>query len=113
MTGTGERRKLAAILAADMAGYSRLMPLDEEGTLAKLKGHLHEVFEPAVARHQGRMVKTTGDGVLIEFPSPVEAMRCAIEVQSEVTRRNTDLPGDRQHIFRIGLHLGDVIEDGC
>ena len=112
MTGTGEGRKLAAILAADMAGYSRLMHLDEEGTLAKLKGHLHEVFEPAVARHHGRIVKTTGDGVLIEFPSPVEAMRCAIEVQGEVTRRNADLPGDRQHIFRIGLHLGDVIEDG-
>ena len=112
MAGTREGRKLVAILAADMAGFSRLMHLDEEGTLAKLKGHLHEVFEPAVALHHGRIVKTTGDGVLIEFPSPVEAMRCAMEVQGEVSRRNAGLPGDRQQIFRIGLHLGDVIEDG-
>src|SRR3970040_650426 len=101
MTGVAAERKLAAILAADMAGYSRLMHYDEEGTLAELKGHLREVFEPAVARHHGRLVKTTGDGVLVEFPSPVEAMRCALAVQGEVARRNADLPGDRQQIFRI------------
>ena len=85
-------RKLAAILAADVAGYSRLMGADEEGTHARLKRHLRELVDPKIKEHRGRSVKNTGDGMLVEFPSVVDAVRCAFEIQREMARRNTDLP---------------------
>src|ERR1043166_236996 len=103
-------RRLAAILAADVAGYSRLMEFDEEGTLARLKALRSDVTDPAIASHGGRIFKNTGDGLLAEFPSVVEAVRCAIAVQREVHLRK---PADKQNRieFRIGLHVGDVIVD--
>jgi len=104
-------RKLAAILAADVAGYSRLMGADEEGTLAQLKAHRRELFDPKIGEHHGRIVKSTGDGVLVEFPSVVEAVRCAVEVQQGMVGRNADVPKDRRIEFRIGVNLGDIIVD--
>jgi len=112
---SGERveRRLAAILAADVAGYSRLMGRDEAGTLARLKALRRELIDPTVAEHKGRIVKTTGDGLLIEFPSVVEAVACAASVQQEMAERNADVPEDRRIEFRIGINSGDVIvEDG-
>jgi adenylate cyclase len=111
---SGERvvRRLAAILAADVAGYSRLMGADEEGTLAALKAILHELGNPKVKEHRGRIVKTTGDGLLIEFASVVDAVRCAVEVQREMAERNADVPPDRRLEFRIGINVGDIIKDG-
>ena len=107
-------RRLAAIFAADVAGYSRLIGADEEGTLARLKAHRRELIEPTIAEHQGRIVKTTGDGVLAEFASPVKAVRCAIDVQYGMAERNADVPEAQRIEFRIGINLGDVIveDDG-
>jgi adenylate cyclase len=102
-------RKLAAILAADIAGYSRLMGADEEGTLASLKILRRDLIDPKVKEHRGRIVKTTGDGILIEFPSVVEAVRCAVEVQQSIFERNADVPKDRRIEFRVGVNLGDII----
>jgi len=105
-------RRLAAVLAADVAGYSRLMGADEEGTLRTLKAHRQTVFDPQVAAHRGRIVKTTGDGLLVEFGSVVDAVDCACAVQAAMARHNADVPTDRQLVFRVGINLGDVIIDG-
>ncbi|MBN9086774.1 MAG: tetratricopeptide repeat protein [Reyranella sp.] len=107
--GSGGNRRLATILFADVAGYSRLMRADEERTLTDLRAHLAELVAPAVERFHGRIVKSLGDGVLAEFGSAVEAVRCAVELQSGMAERNAGLPADRRQSFRIGLHLGDVI----
>jgi len=104
-------RRLAAILAADVAGYSRLMGADEEGTLAALKAIRREVCDPTIAEHRGRIVKTTGDGLLVEFASVVDAVRCAVEVQREMAPRNDAVPSERRIEFRIGINLGDIIID--
>ena len=111
---TGERvvRRLAAILAADVAGYSRLMGRDENGTLTRLKAHRTERLEPTLARHGGRLVKLTGDGALVEFPSAVDALGAAIEFQQAMAEANRDQLEDTAIVFRIGLHLGDLIVDG-
>jgi adenylate cyclase len=105
-------RKLAAILAADVAGYSRLMGADEEGTLARLKTIRRELIDPKIKKHGGRIVKTTGDGILIEFPSVVEAVGCAVEVQQGMADRNADVPEDKRIIFRVGINIGDIIVEG-
>jgi adenylate cyclase len=106
-------RRLAAILAADVVGYSRLMGADEEGTLARLRNLRREMIDPEVAAHGGRIVKTTGDGILVEFPSVVEAVACAIEVQQTIAGRNAAITPEQRIEFRIGINLGDVIvEDG-
>jgi len=106
-------RRLAAILAADVAGYSRLMGADEEGTLSRLNAHRREFLEPKIADNRGRIVKRTGDGVLIEFASAVDATRCAVEIQRGMVERNAPLPQDERIELRIGIHVGDVIiEDG-
>jgi formylglycine-generating enzyme required for sulfatase activity/class 3 adenylate cyclase len=102
-------RRLAAILAADIAGYSRLMTLDEEGTHARVKRYRRELIEPAIVEHHGRLIKTTGDGFLAMFDSPVEAVRCAIVVQQSMVGRNAALPRDQWMQYRIGVNLGDVI----
>jgi tetratricopeptide (TPR) repeat protein len=102
-------RRLAAILAADVAGYSRLMGQDEAGTLARLKALRRELIDPQVADHKGRTVKTTGDGLLIEFPSVVEAVACAVAVQRDMAARNAAIPADRRIEFRVGINSGDVI----
>ena len=102
-------RRLAAILAADVAGYSRLMGQDEEGTHESLKAHLREVVDPQIAEHRGRIVKNTGDGLLAEFPSVVDAVRCAVEIQRGMMGRNADTPERKRISFRIGINLGDVI----
>ena len=104
-------RRLAAILAADIAGYSRLMGTDEEGTLSALKTYRRELIEPKIAENAGRIVKTTGDGALIEFASAVNALRCALEIQHAVAERNAGLPQDRRIEFRIGINIGDIIVD--
>jgi adenylate cyclase len=105
-------RRLAAILAADVVGYTRLMEANEEATLAALKLHRREVLDPAVADHDGRIFKAMGDGFLVEFPSVVAALRCALDVQRAMAGRNAGLPEDRHIRFRIGLNLGDLIVDG-
>jgi adenylate cyclase len=105
-------RRLAAILAADVVGYSRLMGADEAGTLAALKAHRGELVDMKIAEHRGRIVKLTGDGILAEFPSVVNAVACAAEIQRRMRDRNIDLPEDRRIEFRIGINLGDVIVDG-
>ncbi len=105
-------RRLAAILAADVAGYSRLMSFDESGTLASLQAHRSELIVPAIARHHGRVVKLMGDGILAEFGSVVEAVECAAEIQREMAARNAGVSDDRRLGFRIGVHLGDVIVEG-
>ena len=102
-------RRLAAILAADVAGYSRLMGADEEGTHERLRAHLRELVDPKITEHHGRVVKNTGDGLLAEFPSVVDALRCATEVQAVMTERNTAVPADNRIEFRIGIHQGDVV----
>src|SRR3954447_1425757 len=107
-----EQRRLAAILAADMVGYSRLMAQDESGTFARLRQHRRERLEPTLARHGGRLVKLTGDGALVEFPSAVDALSAAIAFQQAVTEANHDQPEDTRIVFRIGMHLGDLIVDG-
>jgi TolB-like protein/class 3 adenylate cyclase len=106
-------RRLAAVLAADVAGYSRLMGEDEEGTLRRLNAHRRELVDPTIAAHDGRIVKATGDGVLAEFASPVEAVRCGVDIQRSMVDRNAGTPDDKRILFRIGINLGDVIaEDG-
>jgi adenylate cyclase len=102
-------RRLAAILAADVAGYSRLMGADEEGTHERLKGHFHQLIDPKIREHRGRIVKNTGDGMLAEFPSVVEAVRCAAQVQRGMADRNSETPENKRIKFRIGINLGDVI----
>jgi len=104
-------RRLAAILAADVAGYSRLMGIDEEGTLADLKGHTRAVLDPKITEHRGRIVKTTGDGLLVEFASVVDAVRCAVDIQRQMAERNVEVPAERRIEFRIGLNVGDIIID--
>src|SRR6266478_6643199 len=104
-------RRLTAILAADVVGYSRLMGVDEEGTLAALKMLRREVADPKIKEHRGRIVHTTGDGLLGEFASVVDAVRCAVEVQREMAARNADMPAERRVDFRIGVNLGDIISD--
>jgi adenylate cyclase len=105
--------KLAAVLAADMVGYSRLMELDERGTLARLRTHRIELIDPAIAKNQGHMIKTTGDGMLVEFQSVADAVRCAVEIQERMRRRNSDVANERRIDFRIGINLGDIIfEEG-
>ena len=106
-----ETRKLAAILAADVVGYSRLAGADEERTLARLRALRSDLIDPTIAVHHGRVVKRTGDGVLIEFRSVVDAVRCAIEVQNGMVERNAGLPPERRIEFRVGIHLGDVVEE--
>ena len=107
-----DQRRLAAIVSADVAGYSRLMGQDESGTLAALKAHRHEVIDPKIAEYGGRIVKTTGDGLLLEFPSVVEAVRCAVDVERGMAQRNADVPAERRIEFRIGINVGDIILDG-
>jgi adenylate cyclase len=104
-------RRLAAILAADVVGYSRLMGVDEEGTLATLKACRSELIDPKVTEHRGRIFKTTGDGVLVEFASAVDAARCAMEIQRAMTQRNASVPEDRRIELRIGINVGDIIID--
>ena len=104
-------RRLTAILAADVAGYSRLMGADEEGTLARLEAHRRELIDPKIAEHRGRIVKTTGDGLLAEFASVVDAVRSAVEIQRETTKRNADVLPDRRIEFRVGINVGDIIID--
>jgi adenylate cyclase len=104
---------LTAILAADVAGYSRLMGADEEGTHERLKGHLGQLVEPKIREHRGHTVKNTGDGLLAEFPSIVDAVRCAVEIQRGMAERNAETTEDKCIAFRMGVNLGDVIvEDG-
>ena len=105
-------RRLAAILAADVAGYSRLMGADEEGTLNRLKAHRRQLVDPKINEHHGRIVKTTGDGMLVEFSSVVDAVRCAVEIQRAMVDRNAETTEDKRITFRIGVNLGDVIADG-
>ncbi len=105
-------RKLAAILAADVAGYSRLMGADEEGTLERLKAHQRELIDAKIAEHHGRVVRTTGDGMLVEFASVIDAVRCAVEVQQRMGERNADVSSDQRIEFRVGINPGDIIIDG-
>jgi TolB-like protein len=111
LTNKRVERRLAAVLAADVVGYSRLMGLDEEGTLARLKVIRKTLVDPAIAEHRGRIVKTTGDGVLVEFASAVDATRCAAEVQDSMARQNSDVPQESRIELRIGIHVGDIIID--
>jgi Adenylate and Guanylate cyclase catalytic domain len=104
-------RRLMAILAADVAGYSRLMGADEEGTLAHLKSLRKTLIDPKIAEHRGHIVKTTGDGMLVEFASAVDAARCAVEIQHSMAEQNADAPQDNCIKFRIGVHVGDIIID--
>ena len=106
-----ETRKLAAILAADVVGYSRLAGADEDRTLARLRALRSDLIDPTIAVHHGRVVKRTGDGAIIEFRSVVDAVRCAIEVQNAMVERNSGVPEDQRIEFRIGVHLGDVVEE--
>lgn len=113
MTEDRIERRLAAVLAADVVGYSRLMEVDEAGTLARLKSVRVELIDPAIANCKGRLIKTTGDGLLVEFQSVTEALRCAVDFQQRMARRNRDMPASRTLLYRIGINLGDVIvEDG-
>ena len=104
-----DKRRLAAILAADIVGYSRLMGADESGTLAQLKALRKELIDPKVAEFNGNVVKTTGDGLLIEFVSVLDAVQCAVDVQRAIAQRNTHVPEDKRIQFRMGINLGDVI----
>src|SRR5947209_12665578 len=104
-------RRLASIFCADVAAYSRLMGSDEEGTLAALKSHRRELIDPLITQHRGRIFKTTGDGMLIEFASVVDAVRCAVVVQQGMEDRNANLPDSERICFRVGINLGDVMVD--
>ena len=106
-----ETRKLAAILVSDVVGYSRLAGADEDRTLARLRALRSDLIDPTIAVHHGRVVKRTGDGSIIEFRSVVDAVRCAIEVQNGMVERNAGLPPERRIEFRVGIHLGDVVEE--
>ena len=107
----GTQRRLSAIVSADVVGYSRLMGEDETGTLAVLRSHRSELIDPLVERHGGRIVKTTGDGLLLEFPSVVTAVECAVAAQEGMASRNAGLTAGRSVQFRVGVHLGDVIAE--
>jgi adenylate cyclase len=104
-------RRLTAILAADVAGYSRLMGVDEKGTLAQLKARRHTLVDPKITQHRGRIVKTTGDGMLVEFASAVEAARCAVEIQHATVKKNAGVPKEKRLEYRIGINVGDIIID--
>jgi adenylate cyclase len=104
-----QTRRLAAILAADVAGYSRLIGADEEGTLNRLKATRTNIIDPKIGEHRGRIVKTTGDGLLVEFSSVVDGLRCATEWQHAMSERNAAVPGDSRIEFRIGVHQGDIV----
>src|SRR5208282_3271985 len=104
-------RRLAAILAADVAGYSRLMGVDEEGTLRQLKVHRKELVDPKITEHRGRIVKTTGDGMLVEFDRVVDAVRCAVDIQRGMIERNAEVPTESRIQFRVGINVGDIISD--
>ena len=104
-------RRLAAIFAGDIAGYSRLMGVDEEGTLRQLKAHRKELVDPKITEHRGRIVKTSGDGMLVEFVSVVDAVRCGVDIQRGMAERNSGLPADKRIEFRIGINVGDIISD--
>ena len=106
-----ETRKLAAILASDVVGYSRLAGADEDRILARLRALRSDLIDPTIAVHNGRVVKRTGDGAIVEFRSVVDAVRCAIEVQNAMVERNAGVPEDRRIVFRIGIHIGDVVEE--
>jgi adenylate cyclase len=105
-------RKLAAILCVDMVGYSRLMEKDEQGTIARQQAHREKLIGPEVTEHHGRIVKTMGDGLLIEFPSVVEAFQCALDIQNGMAERNMNVPDTRKMLLRIGINVGDVILEG-
>src|SRR5215467_12284858 len=107
-----DQRRLAAIVSADVAGYSRLMEQDESRTLAALKAHRRELIDLKITEYGGRIVKTTGDGLLLDFPSVVDAVRCAVDVQRGMAERNAETPQDQRIDFRIGINLGDIIIDG-
>src|SRR5262244_565176 len=109
MSEQAPRRRLAAILAADVVGYSRMMQADEAGTLAALKSRRTEILQPLIGKHHGRVVKLMGDGVLVEFASAVDAVECAFELQQAMESANTDLPENRRIRLRIGINLGDVM----
>jgi class 3 adenylate cyclase len=111
LAGNRVERRLAAVLAADVAGYSRLMGTDEEGTLAGLKAVRKSIVDPTIAAHRGRIVKTTGDGMLVEFASAVDAVRSAVEVQTRMAEQNASVPQVNRIEFRIGIHVGDIIID--
>src|SRR6516165_5521563 len=104
-------RRLAAIMAGDIAGYSRLMGADEEGTLRQLKSHRKELVDPKITEHRGRIVKTTGDGMLVEFVSVVDAVRCAVDIQRAMIERTAQLPAEKRIKFRVGINVGDIIID--
>ncbi len=106
------QRRLAAILVADVVGYSRLIGEDEAGTLEALRAHREKLIEPKVAEHEGRIVKLMGDGLLAEFPSAVEAVQCAIEIQLTMGERNADIPEDRRITYRVGINIGDIVVEG-
>jgi adenylate cyclase len=112
---TGQRRverKLAAIVAIDIAGYSRLMGADEVGTLQALKAHRKALIDPMISTHHGRIVKTTGDGMLVEFASVVDAVTCSVAIQRGMITRNAGVPEDKRILFRVGINVGDIIVDG-
>ena len=109
--GMAENRKLAAILAADVVGYSRLAGADEDRILARLRALRSDLIDPTISVHNGRVVKRTGDGALVEFRSVVDAVRCAIEIQNAMVERNAGVPDNRRIVFRIGVHVGDVVEE--
>jgi adenylate cyclase len=109
--GAGKRR-LAAIVSTDVVGYSRLMGVDESGTLAALRAHRAELIDTKIVDRGGRIVKTMGDGLLLEFPSVVEATQCAVEIQEGMAARNVDVPAAEQLVLRIGVNLGDIIIEG-
>src|ERR1044072_5444309 len=106
-----ETRKIAAILVSDVVGYSRLVGADEDGTLARLRALRSDTIDPIIALHHGRVVKRTGDGAIVEFRSVIDAVRCALEVQGRMVERNAGLPPERRIEFRIGIHIGDVVEE--
>ena len=112
MASTRTERRLAAILAADVVGYSRLVEQDEEGTLAALRDIRHSVIDPLLAEHRGRIVKLMGDGALAEFGSVVDAVSCALAVQAGTAARQAQVPPERRIVFRIGINLGDVVVEG-
>ncbi len=108
----GEQRRLAAIFAADMFGYSRLMETDERGTIAQQKAHRSELIDPKITEHHGRIVKTTGDGMLVEFASVVDAVECAVAIQRAMLEREAEVPNDRRIRYRVGINLGDIVVEG-
>ena len=111
MTAEHGERKLAAILAADVVGFSKLASTDEDRTLARLRALRSDLIDPTIAVHRGRVVKRTGDGAIVEFRSAVDAVNCAIEIQEAMLDRNAGVPQDRRIVFRIGVHVGDVVQE--